>query len=201
MNQIQTRFDCRYVNEGKVRLCGSPSTLLIAKRRLAAFEEVRHRCGGRLSIVLRVLLERHRFLLRQGLLPSANRSTVQYQESGEEYVRFNFRPYDRDWLELSQLALAHGLSRCLFFDYLMTLDLSGYSEMHKIPAHSQATERDLRFPGRLRGSLEYDPRALSLFRIFESVPQPESEMDWLDIYALTRTPEAKRYPWPYARYL
>ncbi|HMX30782.1 MAG TPA: DUF1564 family protein [Leptospiraceae bacterium] len=39
---------------------------------------------------------------------------------------FNFRVDNDDWIELGELALAFGKSRCYLFSYLVELDLLGF---------------------------------------------------------------------------
>ena len=41
----------------------------------------------------------------------------------------SFRPNNADWIELGELALAFGKSRCFVFTFLLELDLSGFWEM------------------------------------------------------------------------
>lgn len=42
-----------------------------------------------------------------------------------QLLRFNFRPANADWVELGELALAFGKSRCWLFVYLLKLDIVG----------------------------------------------------------------------------
>jgi hypothetical protein len=47
----------------------------------------------------------------------------QYQEAGQELVRVNFYPDDRDWGRLSAISNATGFSMCYIFVYLMLIAL------------------------------------------------------------------------------
>ncbi|MBL0264786.1 MAG: DUF1564 family protein [Leptospiraceae bacterium] len=44
-------------------------------------------------------------------------------------IRFNFRPTNADWVELGEIALAFGKSRCWLFVHLLKLDIAGMSRL------------------------------------------------------------------------
>ncbi len=50
-----------------------------------------------------------------------SRSLVRYQRPGQNLVRVCFRPEPDDWLELGQIALHMGVSRCLAFMVLVRM--------------------------------------------------------------------------------
>ena len=54
---------------------------------------------------------------------------TEYQNEGLDLKRVSFRPNNADWIELGELALAFGKSRCFVFTFLLELDLSGFWEM------------------------------------------------------------------------
>lgn len=103
----------------------SISTLLIPEALMKNFSEQKKKCRNNLSLYLRLLLKRYRILTHSGLIPKPNKIKTEYQEKDLHLKRLNFRPMNDDWLELSELALAFGKSRCWLFVYLLKLDISG----------------------------------------------------------------------------
>ena len=77
------------------------------------------------TVYLRKLLRRYRTVTHTGLLPKPKKVKTEYQEEGQNLERVNFRPRNTDWIELGELALAFGKSRCWIFVYLLKLDLLG----------------------------------------------------------------------------
>jgi hypothetical protein len=59
------------------------------------------------------------------MIPEPKKVKTEYQEEGLNLQRINFRPTNSDWIELGELALAFGKSRCWVFVYLLKLDLLG----------------------------------------------------------------------------
>jgi hypothetical protein len=51
----------------------------------------------------------------------------QYQESGQNLVRVNFYPSDRDWGRLSAISNATGYSRCYIFVFLLLIAMGEIS--------------------------------------------------------------------------
>ncbi len=47
----------------------------------------------------------------------------EYQDGGQNLVRVNFYPDERDWGRLSAISNAMGFSRCYIFVYLMLIDM------------------------------------------------------------------------------
>lgn len=201
MQTVGGRFDCRVENEGRLKEPGTPSTLLVSRERYVAFQELLERKGARVQALLRSMLIRHRYLVRQGLIPASNRVKTRYQPTCGDYVRVSFRPYERDWMELGQLAGAHGLSRCLFFDYLLTLELADYDLEAVLASLPPATGHDLNKPHCLESRVSFFPWCASFVRIFESVPLNDAQLGSIGVYGLTRAPGVSRYPWPHSRYL
>ncbi len=99
------------------------STLLIPKHMIEDFLRVREK--NNISIYLRKLLRRYRTFTHTGMIPEPKKVKTEYQEEGLDLQRINFRPMNSDWIELGELALAFGKSRCWVFVYLLKLDLLG----------------------------------------------------------------------------
>lgn len=64
-------------------------------------------------------------ITRSGLIPEPRRLKTEYQAKDQNLVKVSFRPYNDDWIELGELALAFGKSRCWMFVYLLELDILG----------------------------------------------------------------------------
>jgi len=195
------RFDCQFENDGRVAPYGTPSTLLIPAKRYTVFRRLVAKHGGKVSILLRNMLERHRLLLWQGLMPACTQVNTRYQAPHGDYSRITFRPYQSDWLQLGQLALAHGMSRCLFFDYLLTLENSDYYDTNEMPLQSPSVRNDLRNPYCLHVQLDYYPLHGIVSRAFDSFPIPEDLLSPANVFAFCQSHEAQDYPWPDSRYL
>jgi hypothetical protein len=101
------------------------STLLIPEHLLENFLLAKEKHKGNLTIYLRKLLRRYRSLAHSGMIPEPKKVKTEYQEEGLNLQRINFRPTNSDWIELGELALAFGKSRCWVFVYLLKLDLLG----------------------------------------------------------------------------
>jgi hypothetical protein len=56
-----------------------------------------------------------------GFLERTGKWKKQYQDEGQNLVRVNFYPDDRDWGRLSAIANATGFSRCYIFVFLMLI--------------------------------------------------------------------------------
>ena len=101
------------------------STLLIPEHLLEDFLRAKQKHKENLTIYLRKLLRRYRSLTHSGMIPVPTKVKTEYQEEGLNLQRLNFRPMNSDWIELGELALAFGKSRCWVFVYLLKLDLLG----------------------------------------------------------------------------
>ncbi|MBK8398660.1 MAG: DUF1564 family protein [Leptospiraceae bacterium] len=107
----------------------SVSTLLIPSHLLISLNQKRNEHGKKLSTYLRNLLSLYRTFTHSGMMPPPCKMKTEYQEEGLNLKRVCFRPNNADWLELGELALAFGKSRCWVFIFLLELDLSGFTEM------------------------------------------------------------------------
>ena len=105
------------------------STLLIPMELNGDFQSLLEKYQGDLSIYLRSLLKRFRIITHSGLIPEPIKVKTEYQEKDQDLIRFNFRPTNADWVELGELALAFGKSRCWLFVYLLKLDIAGMSRI------------------------------------------------------------------------
>jgi hypothetical protein len=105
------------------------STLLIPMELNGDFQSLLEKYQGDLSIYLRSLLKRFRIITHSGLIPEPIKVKTEYQEKDQDLIRFNFRPTNADWVELGELALAFGKSRCWLFVYLLELDIAGMSRL------------------------------------------------------------------------
>ncbi len=79
------------------------------------------RYGG-LEKYLGVLLKRYRFLLYSDFFQSSDNPKTEYQERGQIYIEWKFRPKNRDWLELKLWGTALGVSATFMFVKLLELE-------------------------------------------------------------------------------
>ena len=102
------------------------STLLIPKNLMPSFVFlVKSHGSGNISVYLHNLLFMYRTLTHSGMIPFPISVKTEYQEEGLDLCRVGFRPENVDWIELGELALAFGKSRCWLFVYLLKLDILG----------------------------------------------------------------------------
>ena len=102
------------------------STLLIPKNLMPSFVFlVKSHGSGNISVYLHNLLFMYRTLTHSGMIPFPISVKTEYQEEGLDLCRVGFRPENVDWMELGELALAFGKSRCWLFVYLLKLDILG----------------------------------------------------------------------------
>lgn len=101
------------------------STLLIPKSLYQGYLEKKLENGNKKSVYLRNLLWMFKTITRSGLIPEPRRLKTEYQAKDQNLVKVSFRPYNDDWIELGELALAFGKSRCWMFVYLLELDILG----------------------------------------------------------------------------
>ena len=85
--------------------------------------------GNSLRVYLRNLLWMYRTITHSGMIQPPRKIKTEYQEEGLNLRRVNFRVGNADWLELGELALVFGKSRCWMFTYLLELDLLGLWEI------------------------------------------------------------------------
>ena len=107
----------------------SVSTLLIPEYLVNDFLKRKQIYHGNVSIYLGKLLRRFRTITHSGLIPEPIKIKTEYQEKQLNLQKVNFRPKNSDWIELGELALAFGKSRCWLFVYLLKLDLLGTWEI------------------------------------------------------------------------
>ena len=102
------------------------STLLIPENLIPSFVFlVKNHGAGNISLYLRNLLFMYRTFTHSGMIPEPITVKTEYQEEGQNLCRVGFRPSNSDWIELGELALAFGKSRCWLFVYLLKLDIMG----------------------------------------------------------------------------
>ena len=102
------------------------STLLIPESLMPSFLFlVKNHGEGSVSLYLRNLLVMYRILTHSGMIPNPITVKTEYQEEGQNLCRVGFRPANSDWIELGELALAFGKSRCWLFTFLLKLDIMG----------------------------------------------------------------------------
>ncbi|MBP9888251.1 MAG: DUF1564 family protein [Leptospiraceae bacterium] len=107
----------------------SVSTLLIPAHLIEALKLKKREHGRQMAVYLRNLLKMYRTFTHSGMLPHPRKIKTEYQNEGLDLKRVSFRPNNADWIELGELALAFGKSRCFVFTFLLELDLSGFWEM------------------------------------------------------------------------
>ncbi|HRG48707.1 MAG TPA: DUF1564 family protein [Leptospiraceae bacterium] len=114
------------------------STLLIPDHLMADFLSRTKKYKGNVSPYLRSLLRRFRSVTHTGILPDPKKIKTEYQVGNLNLRKVNFRPRNSEWVELGELALAFGKSRCWMFVHLLQLDLLGMwrilveSKLHKV---------------------------------------------------------------------
>lgn len=104
---------------------GTVSTLLIPKHLIKDFVLKKKKHKGNVSFYLRSLLRRFRSITHTGILPEPEKIKTEYQKKKLKLRKVNFRPRNSDWIELGELALAFGKSRCWVFVHLLKLDILG----------------------------------------------------------------------------
>ena len=101
------------------------STLLVPAHLIADLKEKLKAHGNSFSAYFRNLLSMYRAITHSGMLPEPKKIKTEYQEEGMRLVRVSFRPANADWIEIGELAIAFGKSRCWIFTHLLELDLLG----------------------------------------------------------------------------
>ena len=103
----------------------SVSTLLIPELLVADFNLKKEKYNKNVSLYLRSLLRRFRSFTYTGILPEPVKIKTQFQDENLNLKKVSFRPRNADWIELGELALVFGKSRCWMFTYLLELDILG----------------------------------------------------------------------------
>lgn len=101
------------------------STLLVPAYLINPLKEKIKEHGNLFPVYLRNLLWMFRSLTHSGMIHPPKKIKTEYQEEGLDLKRINLRPFNADWIELGELALAFGKSRCWIFVYLLELDILG----------------------------------------------------------------------------
>lgn len=117
------------MNERQMRDDKTISTLLVPATLVESLKLKLTSHGNSMAIYFRNLLWRYRTLTHSGMISPPRKIKTEYQEEGLQLNRISFRVSNNDWLELGQLALAFGKSRCFVFTFLLELDLLGLWEM------------------------------------------------------------------------
>lgn len=102
------------------------STLLVPAHLLEDLKRKTKENGNSLIIYLRNLLRMYRIVTHSGMILPPKKIKTEYQEEGLDLKRVNFRVGNADWIELGELALAFGKSRCWMFTFLLELDILGF---------------------------------------------------------------------------
>ncbi len=103
----------------------SVSTLLIPEFLMDDFILKKEKYNGNVTLYVRSLLRRFRSITYTGILPEPVKIKTEYQEAKLNLKKVNFRPQNSDWIELGELALVFGKSRCWVFVFLLKLDILG----------------------------------------------------------------------------
>ena len=93
----------------------STSTLLIPEYLLADFQRKMAEYGNSLPIYFLHLLRRFRVFSLSGMIPPPRKIKTEYQDEGLNLHKVNFRVSNAAWIELGELSIAFGKSRCALF--------------------------------------------------------------------------------------
>lgn len=99
------------------------STLLIPEYLNEDFRLKTKKYKGNVSVYLHSLLRRFRTVTHSGMIPEPEKLKTTYQERDLDLKKVSFKPKNQDWIELGELALVFGKSRCWMFVFLLKLDL------------------------------------------------------------------------------
>jgi hypothetical protein len=105
------------------------STLLVPSHLVDALKQKKIEHGNSLVGYFRNLISKYRTLTHSGMIADPRKIKTEYQDEGLELMRVSFRVANADWLEIGELALAFGKSRCWVFTFLLELDLTGFWEI------------------------------------------------------------------------
>lgn len=105
------------------------STLLIPNHLLEDLKKKTKENGNSLVRYLSRLLKKYRTFTHSGMIPPPKKIKTEFQEEGLNLKRLSFRVRNSDWIELGELALAFGKSRCWVFTFLLELDILGLREI------------------------------------------------------------------------
>ena len=102
----------------------SASTLLMPDSMYADFRLKTKKHKGNTALYLHSLLRRFRTITHSGMIPEPEKLKTSYQERHLDLKKVSFKPKNQDWIELGELALIFGKSRCWMFVFLLKLDLA-----------------------------------------------------------------------------
>lgn len=108
---------CRDLNEVCTR-----STFLIPEMYMEIFERKMEKFEGNLRAYLSYLLNRYRFLVKNGFIPKHEFLKTKYQEKRLNLQRVDFVPVAEDWAELKCLRAFFNRSMTWIFVFLLLLD-------------------------------------------------------------------------------
>lgn len=100
--------------EISLRKKGAPVTLLIPEQII----RMRKLRADKLNLELSFLLKKYQKAALRKKFLGKSFPAVSYQKKGLKLTRMNFRPDEKDWVELGILAQGLGVSRCLLFSIL-----------------------------------------------------------------------------------
>ena len=103
------------------------SSLLIPQRLLDVFYEKTKDIPK--EIFFHYLLKKYKGLVMDGLFNQSKKVKTSYQNSGENLVKKNFRPFNPDWIELGIVANYLGFSRTALFTWFLTLELGDLDQI------------------------------------------------------------------------
>jgi len=152
-NQNSFRFDKQRLADKTI------STVLVPTHLLEGLKKKTKEHGNSLVVYLRNLLWMYRTITQSGMIPPPRKIKTEYQEEGLDLKRLSFRVNNADWIELGELAIAFGKSRCWMFTFLLELDILGLWEILSESGLDIAVPTQNRF--RLRVSL-------SLMRVLQN---------------------------------
>jgi len=113
-------------------LSGKTSSLLIPGFLYPYLVELKKRHGG-LKKVFGMLIKK--FYQKQNKVTFHQNvsSTIVYQKTGLDLRRENFRPVEKEWIELKILACSYNMSVCKFFVMLLRMEMAGALESEGVP--------------------------------------------------------------------
>ncbi|MBK8399341.1 MAG: DUF1564 family protein [Leptospiraceae bacterium] len=101
----------------------SVSTLLIPEYLKEDLRLKTKKYKGNTALYLNSLLRRFRTITHSGMIPQPEKLKTSYQERNLDLKKISLKPKNQDWIELGELALVFGKSRCWIFVFLLKLDL------------------------------------------------------------------------------
>ena len=105
-------------------IAGKKCTLLIPDYLFPEYKKLKLKYRN-LRFLLNYLLFKHNANRPYFVMKAGISSTIKYQEKGLSLHREDFRPGDREWVELKLLANSYNMSLCSFFVFLVLMELAG----------------------------------------------------------------------------